>query len=45
MKIKNECIPCMVRQVVEVAELMSDDKSIQEKIIKGGRNCFNLIEG
>lgn len=34
MKICHECIPCLVRQSVEVAELMSNKKELQQKIIK-----------
>jgi len=36
MKIKNECITCLARQTVDVAELMTDDKKLQQKIIKRG---------
>ena len=44
MRIKNECIPCMVRQAVEAAELMSDNKAMQEKIIKGGVEKVSQID-
>lgn len=33
----------MVRQAVEVAEIMTDDKALQEKIIKGGLAQVNKI--
>lgn len=36
MKIKNECITCLARQSVDVAELMTDNKKLQEDIIKKG---------
>jgi len=44
MKIKNECIPCLVRQAVEVAELMASDKETQEKIIKHGLERMNELD-
>ena len=34
MKIYHECIPCLARQAVEVAELMTDKKEIQREIIR-----------
>lgn len=43
MRIKNECIPCLVRQTVEVAELMAEDKATQEKIIKRGLAQMNNL--
>ncbi|MBN2898825.1 MAG: DUF89 family protein [Clostridia bacterium] len=44
MKIKNECIPCMVRQAVEAAELMSNDKAMQERMIKAGLDAISKID-
>lgn len=34
MKIKHECIPCLIRQSVEVAQMITDNDEIQKKIIK-----------
>lgn len=34
MKIQNECIPCLVRQAYEVAELLTSDKALQQDILR-----------
>lgn len=46
MKIAYECIPCLARQAVEIAEEITDDRKIQEQIISAsigelGKFCFN----
>jgi len=34
MRISRECIPCLARQAVEIAEEVTDKREVQEKIIK-----------
>lgn len=46
MKIAYECIPCLARQAVEIAEEMTSDTQIQEQIISAsiaelGKFCFD----
>lgn len=35
MKISHECIPCLARQAVEIAEELTNDVCMQDEIIKG----------
>lgn len=34
MKVKHECIPCLVRQAIEISELLVEDQKTQEEIIR-----------
>lgn len=38
MKISYDCIPCLIRQAVDIARKVTDDKAIQEDIIKHALN-------
>ncbi|MBN2797085.1 MAG: DUF89 family protein [Clostridia bacterium] len=40
MKIENRCIPCVTRQLVELSERLTQDETIQQKIIKFGLNTI-----
>ncbi len=40
MQIKNECLPCMVKALVKLAEKVTDDKALQEDIITYGIRCM-----
>lgn len=43
MNIKNECLHCVVRQMVELAERLSDEEKVQRDIIKYGLNLINEV--
>lgn len=41
MKIENRCIPCVTRQLVELAERLTQDGKIQQNIIQFGLNTIS----
>ena len=34
MKLHLECVPCFIRQILEAAQMVTDDKEILEKILR-----------
>lgn len=40
MKIKYDCIPCLSKQFITLAERLSEDESIREKIVSYGLDCL-----
>jgi len=44
MKVSHECIHCLARQAVEIAEEATDNKKEQEKIIKNSLKELSLID-
>lgn len=44
MRTRLECVPCLVRQALDAARMVSDDESVQEQVVRGALREISGID-